>query len=122
MVVNLFNSLDAYPFSIMEEQLNKAPQSFFSKIVIRRDYHQVPLKVKDQQFTAIEVEGKLDQFSRLSFGLTNAVPAIQKLIDSFDEQNKLKKTFPYLDDGIIGGRSKEEHNKQVKVFFLANEK
>ena len=74
------------------------------------------MKEEDKQFTACEIQVKFHKFNCHIFGVSIAVIAFQKNIDVFVDQNMLERTYPYLDDVIIGGRSKEEHNMNVKNF------
>ena len=69
--------------------------------------------------TAFQVDGKLYQFTRLPFGVTNAVPAFQRNMDSFVDKHALERTRPYLEDVIIGGRDKEEHDRNLDAFLSA---
>ena len=93
MTVNSFTSVDTHPFPNMEELLNNTSENlFFSKIDLKRAYHQVPMKQEDNQFTAFVVKRKLYEFIRLLFFVTNAEPAFQRNIDHFVHQNKLEKT------------------------------
>ena len=72
-------------------------------------------------FTAFEVNGRLFEFTRLPFGVTNAVAAFQREMTAFVRRHNLKRTHPYLDDVIIGGRSEEEHQENLKNFLKAAE-
>ena len=47
---------------------NASGNHFFSKIDLKRAYHQVPLKEEDMQFTAIEFVGKLYNLIVFLFG------------------------------------------------------
>ena len=113
--------VDAYPIPRIEDILNKAAKfKYFSKIDLRSAYHQIPLKVEDRQYTAFEVNGKLYEFTRLPFGVTNAVPVFQRVIDKFMEENGLMENgSPYLDDIFIGGNTLEEHNRALEKFIKA---
>ena len=89
--VSLFTNQNACPFQNMQELLKNASESdFFSKIDVKSAYYQVPLKKEDRQFAAFEVLGKLYKTNGLPFGITNAIPAFQRIIDNFVDQNKLK--------------------------------
>ena len=119
MTVNLLTNKDDYPFPNIEELLCNAPESyFFSKIDLKSAYHQVPQKEGDKQFTAHENVGlfslKFHKFNGPSFRVNNAVPAFQRIINKFNNRNKLEGTYPYLDDRTIGERFKEEHKKILK--------
>jgi len=116
--INRFTQLDAYPFPSIENLIDKAAEnSFFSKIDLKSAYHQIPLRKEDKQFTAFEVDGKLYQFTRMPFGITNAVPSFQRIMDKIIADNKLQKTFAYLDDIIVCGESKSEHDLNLKRFL-----
>lgn len=118
--INLFTQLDAYPFTTVETTLNGiAENHYFSRIDLKSAYHQVPIKLEDRPFTAFQAGGGLYQFSRLAFGLTNAVPAFQRIMDEFVRNNGLKKTFPYLDDITICGTTREEHDANLHRFLEA---
>ena len=104
-------------FPNMKELVNKTSENqFFPKVDLNSAYHQVPMKEEDKQFTACEVQVKFHKLNCHIFGVSIAVLAFQKNIDVFVDQNMLERTYPYLDDVIIGGRSKEEHNMNVKYF------
>ena len=121
--VNLYTDVDAYPFPDVESMLTRAAAfHYFSKIDLKSAYHQIPLRSDDKPFTAFEVGGRLYQFTRLPFGVTNAVPAFQRIMDSFIERNQLRCAEPYLDDVYIGGITKEEHDRNLHAFLKAAEK
>ena len=49
----------------------------FSALDLKSAYHQIHLHEKDQEFTAFEVCGKLFQYRRLPFGVTNGISVFQ---------------------------------------------
>ena len=106
----------------MQDLLDQAAKNTtFSKIDLKSAYHQIPLHLKDMSFTAFEVNGRLFEFTRLPFGVTNAVAASKREMTAFVRRHNLKRTHPYLDDVIIGGRSEEEHQENLKNFLKAAE-
>ena len=112
--INLFTNLDAYPFTNMESLLNSvAENEYFTQLDLKSAYHQVPIQEKDRIFTAFEANGNLFQFSRLPFGITNAVPVFQRLMDDMVRNYDLQRTYPYLDDITICGRTLEEHDENL---------
>ena len=118
--INTFTEVDAYPFPETEEILSSAAEdTVFSTIDLKAAYHQVPLFPADRPYTAFEVNGKLYQFKRLQFGITNAVPVFQRIIDTFIENFKLKKTRAFLDDVLISGKDRKEHDEKVSAFLKA---
>ena len=88
-------------------------------MVFKSAYHQVPFKAGDYKLTAFEAGGKLYEFSRLAFGLTNAVSIFQRNMDNFIDANHLTETDAYLDDILIGGFTKEQHDKNLDAFLSA---
>ena len=116
--VNRYTELDAYPFPDVESLINAAAEnSHFSKLDLKSAYHQVPIRQEDKPLTAFEVDGSLYQFTRMPFGVTNAVPAFQRIMDQLIQQAQLQKTYAYLDDVIICGSSKEEHDTNLRRFM-----
>ena len=68
--INKFTYLDAYPLPRIDDQINEiAKYKIFSTLDLKRAYHQIPLLLEDKPYTAFEANGKLCQFTRLSFGL-----------------------------------------------------
>ena len=118
--VNRFTNVDAYPFPEMEVLLDKATNYHnFSKIDLKAADPQVPMKEGDRKYTAFEVNGKLYQFTRLPFGLTNAVLCFQRTMDNIVEEHNLTGAHPFLDDVIVGLRTKDEHERNLKKFLDA---
>ena len=116
--INLFTLLDAYPLPKIDSVIHQlAKYRQFSTFDLRNAYHQIPICESDKQYTAFEAAGKLWEFNRVPFGVTNGVPVFQRLIDDVVEKDSLKDTFPYLDNVTIGGFSKEQHDKNVERFL-----
>jgi transposase InsO family protein len=120
--INIFTKLDAYPLTTMEAVLDAvAKNNYFSRIDLKSAYHQVPLKPEDRQYTAFEADGELFQFTRLPFGLKNAVPVFQKIMNGIIKDNELQKTYAYLDDITVCGQTLEEHDKNLEGFMKVAE-
>lgn len=121
--VNKFTMLDAYPLPKIEELISRISKyKIFSRIDLKNAYHQVPIINSERHFTAFEADGKLYQFRRVPFGVTNGVACFQRTIDTVIEEEQLKDTFPYLDDVTVGGRNQEEHDRNLENFFAAAKK
>ena len=118
--INKFIEVDAYPFPKTDEMLSAAAEdTVFSTIDLKLAYHQVPLSPADRPYTAFEVNGKLYQFKRLPFGITNAVPVFQRIMDTVIGNFKLKKTRAFPDDVLISGKDRKEHDENVSAFLKA---
>ena len=79
----------------------------------------MPLLLHERQYTAFEAAGDLYQFTRIPFGVTNAVAKFQRLMNEFIESHSLEKIFAYIDDIIICGSTVEEHNTNLEQFMNA---
>jgi hypothetical protein len=116
--INLYTELDAYPLPRIDEMINNLAQySVYSTFDLKSAYHQVAIKESDKKFTAFEANGRLYQFRRIPFGVTNGVAVFQRAMDKLVEEENLNDTFPYLDNITIAGHTKEEHDKNVKIFL-----
>jgi len=80
--INRFTALDAYLLPKIDEQVNNLAQcSWFSTLDLKSAYYQISISPDDKLYTAFEANGKLNQYQRLPFGVTNAVSAFQRIID-----------------------------------------
>ena len=55
------------------------------------------------------------------FGLKNAVPCFQRVVNQIIAKFKCEGTFAYLDDITVCGRTREEHEKKLEQFLQAVE-
>ena len=114
--VNRHTSKGAYFFPNTQDLLDQAAKdTVFLKIDLKPAYHQILLHRKDKPITAFEVNGRLFEFTRLPFGVTNAVAAFQREMTAFARRHNSKRTHSCLDDVIIGGMSEEEHQENLKT-------
>lgn len=79
----------------------------------------MPIKESNQKYTGFEANGRLNQFCRVPFGLTNGVAVFQRAMDRFVQEEKLDNTFPFLDNITVAGRDQEEHDKNDEKFHYA---
>ena len=97
--INVYTNQDAYLLSKIEDQINELSKyKYFSTFDLKSAYHQIPIKEEDRPFIAFEANGKLYQYKRIPFGVTNGVAAFQHIVDKIVEQEKLTQAFPYLDN------------------------
>lgn len=118
--INKFTYLDAYPLPNIESIVsNVAKFKIFSQIDLKSAYHQVPILEKEKIYTAFEADGKLYQFTRIPFGVTNGVAAFQRTLEYIINQEKLDGTFVYLDDVTVCGKTQNEHDDNLQEFMKA---
>ena len=121
--INKYTQLDAYPLPKIEEMVNKIAQyKVFSTIDLRSAYYQIPLSEKDKIYNAFEADGKLWQFTRMPFGVTNGSAVFQRKIDTLVVDHELDDAFPFVDNNTICGRDDDEHDENLKLFIEAAEK
>ena len=71
--INRFTRLDAYPLPRMDDLAQEiAKYKINCSLNLKRANHQIPIK-EDKPYTTFEASGKLYQFCRIPFGVTNAV-------------------------------------------------
>ena len=113
--INLFTELDAYPLPKIEFLVTElAKFRVFSTFDFSSADYQIPISTKDRPFTTFEAFGKLWEFTRIPFGVTNGVPAFHREMDDLVLNESLKNIFFYLDNITVAGRTQEEHDFNVK--------
>ena len=67
-------------------------------------------------YAAFSTDGSLWLWKRILFGLSDAVPTFQSIVDDIIKKNYCKGTFAYLDN--ITGREKTqcEHDENLAFF------
>ena len=108
-----------YPAKIEDILEKVATNKYFSRIDLRSAYHRLALHPDDYKLTAFEACGRIFEWTRLPFGCTNAVAIFQRTIDYFISRNGLKNTYSFLDDIIIGGRTRQERDESLGAFKKA---
>jgi hypothetical protein len=80
--LNLVTEPDVYPLPNMLDFAAKAAGCMvFSKIDLRKGYHQNSVNPEDVQKTAITTPFGLFEYKRMPFGLRNAGPCFQRHVD-----------------------------------------
>ena len=116
--VNQYTEVDAYPPPRIDDMItNLAKYRVFSTFDLKNAYHQFPICDSDKKYTGFEANGRLYQFPRIPFGVTNGVAVFQRQMDIIIADEQLKDTFSYLDDITVAGSTQEEHDANVTVFL-----
>ena len=104
----------------IDDTVNQIAQcTVFSTIDLKSAYHPIPIKEGEKKFTAFEANGRLYQFCRIPFGVTNGAAAFQQTMDNFISEEALKDTFAYLDNITICGRDQADHDENLSKFMEA---
>ena len=116
--INRFTQLDAYPLPNISDLVNKVGKnSFFSVLDLSSAYYQIEIDASERPYTAFQAAGKLYQFRRIPMGVTNGAAAFQRVMNDIIAANNLKETYAYLDDLTICGRTREEHDENLRRFW-----
>ena len=107
---------DRYPLPhIQDFNTNLAGAAIFSKIDLARGYHQIPMAADSIPKTATITPFGLFEFLRMPFGLKNAGPSFQRLVDSIFRD--VPGVFVYLDDILIASTSTKDHEQDLRRVF-----
>ena len=119
--VNSQTTFDAFPVPDADSLITRlSGATFFSKMDFSQFYHQIPLVESDRAKTAFYADGQLWQYTRLPFGLRNAVAACSRVMRSIFKD--VPNILVYLDDLLIFAADKETHDQTlVKVLTLIRE-
>jgi hypothetical protein len=105
--LNLVTEPDVYRLPNMLDFAAKAAGcTVFSKIDLRKGYHQIPVNPADVQKTAITTPFGLFEYKRMPFGLRNAGPSFQRHVDRAIRD--CQAAFAWVDDIVICSRNHEE--------------
>ena len=121
--INTYTELDAYPLPNIEETVNEiSSHSIFSTLDLKIAYHQIPLREDEKKYTAFESGGRLYQFTRMPYGVTNGVSSFQRTIDNIIQKEHIQSTYTYVDNVTVCGKTKSEHDDNLQKFLNASEK
>ena len=108
--------LDAYPLPSIDSIIYEvAKWKCISTLDLKSAYHQIKIRPEDWPYTAFQSGSELYQWKVLLFGLTNAVPAFQRLMNEFNKRNQLKEVNVYLDNLTVGGEDQQSHDQNLKA-------
>jgi len=115
----LLNSItvpDMYPVpNMLDLAARAAGCTFFSKIDLKKGYHQVRMNAANIPKTAITMLFGLFKFTRMTFGMRNAGNTFQRLIDR--TLNGLENTSLYLDYILVFSKTEEDHHCHLQETF-----
>jgi hypothetical protein len=105
-----------YPLPNMLDFVGKeAGCTIFSKIDLRKGYHQIPVHPADIQKTAITTPFGSFEYLRMPFGLMNAGTTFQWKVDRVVAD--LEAVIAYVDNMGVASRNAEEHAVHLRQLF-----
>ena len=117
--LNMHMKKDSYPLPWIQEALESMVGSaHFSSMDFKSGFWQIKMAPGLQQYTAFMV-GNLGfyEFTRMLFGLCNALATFQHLMQNTFGELNLMYCVIYLEDVIVFGRTEEEHLKHLCMVF-----
>ena len=116
--LNARTKKDSYPSPHIQEALESmAGSAHFSSMDFKSGFWQIKMALESQQYTAFTV-GNLGfyEFTRMPFGLCNALVTFQHLMQNTLGELNLMYCVIYLDDVIIFGHT-EKHLEYLRIVF-----
>lgn len=102
-----------YPMPVIETFLPKLKNAeWFSRLDITSAYHHVELDMPSRRMTTFMTGRGLMRYKRLTFGMNAAPEKFQKIMEEI--LRDLEGVIVYIDDIVVFGRSKQEHDERLK--------
>ena len=116
--INNVTVKNSYPLPDITDILSSLKDAkIFSSLDLRSGYWQIEMEEKDKGKTAFICHMGLFEFNVMPFGLCDAPPVFQELMNKVLGKALNKFAFAYLDDIIIYSSSIEEHMKHLQYVF-----
>ena len=112
---------DSFPLPQINDLLDTlAGQRYFTTLDLASGYWQVSMERSSIEKTAFVIPGGGQfEFTKMAFGLTNAVPTFQRLMSNVLAGLLNNKCLVYIDDVLVVGKDFEEHIENLKEVFHA---
>ena len=118
LTVNKAAKMDTYPIPSLHDMFSGlAGGVVFSKLDMSQAYAQLCLDEPSKKYTVINTHRGLFQYNRLSFGISSAPGIFQRAMEEL--LRDIPGVFCYLDDILVTGSSKEEHDKSLRLVLLS---
>ena len=105
-----------YPLPHLESAIHSlGGNEMFSTLDLISGYHQISLREEDMKKTAFTTGRGLYEFTRTPFGLITSGAVMQSIMERVLIGLNHKICLVYVDDVIIAGKTKEDHDKNLDL-------
>ncbi|XP_019097585.1 PREDICTED: uncharacterized protein LOC109131293, partial [Camelina sativa] len=105
-----------YPLPRIDELLDQLRgATWFSKVDLASCYHQIPINEADMRKTAFRTRYGHYEFVVMPVGLTNALAAFMRLMNSVFQEFLDVSVIIFIDDILVYSKSPEEHAVHLRV-------
>src|SRR5258706_10057838 len=106
---------DRHPLPRIEETLNQIHRArYFTKLDLRRYFHQIRIHQGDEWKTAFRSRYGLFEFLVMPFGLTNAPATTLRYMNDTLREYLDQFCVVYIDNILIYSKNKKDHREQVR--------
>src|SRR3989440_2193439 len=116
--VNDITKTDAHPLPRIDDLLEQFRTArYFSSMDLASGYWQVEMEEEDKKKTAFTCHLGLYEFNVMPFGLKNAPPTFQRLMNHILKDYLYEFAVVYIDDILIYSKDFEEHMEHIRKVF-----
>ena len=109
---------DSYPLPRLDDVIERlAGARYFSSLDMAGGFWQIPIREKDKEKTAFVTPEGLYEFNRMPFGLKNAPPGFQRLMNRLFGHLMWQYCLVYIDDLLVFSKTFDEHLANLRVVF-----
>lgn len=103
---------EIHPLPTIDEFcIGLAGSKWFSKLDVKQAFHQISISERSREITTFMTRKGLFRYKRLMFGVTCAPELFQKIMEQI--LSKCSGCFNFIDDIIIYGATREEHDERL---------
>ena len=113
VTINPWVRTEGYPLPTIQDLFSSLSNGkYFTKLDLQHAYQQLEVEESSQELLTINTHKGLYQYVRLPFGISSAPSIFQAVMDQILKGQK--NTVCYLDDILIMGQTKEEHDEVLE--------